>query len=172
MGQNSSGYRQKYAFWHFGLQSWNPMSCGPSVINKLDFDSPKVYGDNFIFDGLGKYWIKEADNSLKTRILYHVIYEQNRPSVLIKISLFAGPCFSSLIQFSFNCWAVPPQPIWVDWQPALQKHVHRLHPSPVDLKEVSEDVFFLQYLSPQDSVKYSPFLQFLPSRNSCILAVG
>ena len=26
--------------------------CGPSVIHKLDFDNPKVYGD--IFDGFGK----------------------------------------------------------------------------------------------------------------------
>ena len=32
-------------------------SCGPSVIHKLDFDNPKVYGDTSIFDGLGKYWI-------------------------------------------------------------------------------------------------------------------
>ena len=28
--------------------------CGPSVIHKLDFDNPKVYGDTSIFDGLGQ----------------------------------------------------------------------------------------------------------------------
>ena len=59
-------------------------SCGPSVIHKLDFDNPKVYGDTSIFDGLGKYWIVE------TRNLYHLIYEQAL-STLTKISLFAGP---------------------------------------------------------------------------------
>ena len=69
-------------------------SCGPSVIHKLDFDNPKVYSDTSIFDGLDKYWIGEADDSLKTRNLYHVIYEQ-AASTFNKISLFAGPCFSS-----------------------------------------------------------------------------
>ena len=67
-------------------------SCGPSVIHKLDFDNPKVYGD--IFDGFGKCWIGEADDSLKTTDLYHVIYEQAL-NTSNKISLFAGPCFSS-----------------------------------------------------------------------------
>ena len=67
-------------------------SCGPSVIHKLDFDNPKVYGD--IFDGFGKCWIGEADDSLKTTDLYHVIYEQAL-NTSNKISLFSGPCFSS-----------------------------------------------------------------------------
>ena len=66
--------------------------CGPSVIHKLDFDNSKVYGD--VFDGFGKCWMGEADDSLKARNLYHIIYEQAL-NTSNKISLFAGPCFSS-----------------------------------------------------------------------------
>ena len=42
--------------------------------------------------------------------------------------------------------------------PPLQLHVLVLHPSPVDLKKVSEEAIFLQYLSPagsdQDSMQF------------------
>ena len=73
------------AFW------WSPAI---QWFGSMDFDNPKVYSDTSIFDGLDKYWIGEADDSLKTRNLYHVIYEQAL-STFNKISLFAGPCFSS-----------------------------------------------------------------------------
>ena len=69
-------------------------SCGPFVIHKLDFYNSKVDGDSSIFEGFGKYWIGEADDSLKATNLYHVIYEQAL-NTSNKISLFAGPCFSS-----------------------------------------------------------------------------
>ena len=56
------------------------------------------------------------------------------------------------------------QPFKVVIQAPPQVHLVRLHPSPVDLKEVSGEVIFLQYLSPAGSDQDSPSLQFLWSR--------
>ena len=80
---------------HFDISAYKVgTSCGPFVIHKLDFYNSKVDGDSSIFEGFGKYWIGEADDSLKATNLYHVIYEQAL-NTSNKISLFAGPCFSS-----------------------------------------------------------------------------
>ena len=53
------------------------------------------------------------------------------------------------------------QPFAVVAQPALQQHLEVLHPSPVDLKEVSEDVFFCN-ISHQQVLSRTP-----PFCNSC-----
>ena len=78
----------------------------------------------------------------------------NRPPVhSTKLVSLPGPVFHLI--------PIIPQPFRVVPQPALQQHVEVLHPSPVDLKEVSEDVFFCN-ISHQQVLSSTP-----PFCNSC-----